>query len=988
MKKVKLIVLTLLITGVAFTQNSRIYVSATATGIANGQSWDDAYTELNDALSSALSGDTIWIAEGVYYPTNSLDRAVSFEPKSGVRIYGGFAAFENDLNQRDWIIHPVVLSGDIGIEGDSTDNSYNVVYLFQPDSNTVLDGLIIRDGVANNSLDASSTRSRLVCGGGLYIMADGSEAYPEIRNCRIEHNTAEYFGAGAMVNGANNGSVGPRWVNCEFNDNRALSNGGGLSKIGSSLVERGIDLSGCKFRRNISNARGGGVYYMDSNGNDQIEIYNCLFEENYAYTSGGSGFFFIGRVGQSMLNIHQSNFTENTSCQGAALTFFTNGNDFDGLIELDSNEFKSNKSIQLNPNNFYFNVIHCDLIATSGSKFLVSKSLFEDNNISLPGYIIEVNFSEATSIINKTTFINNNVDRIFQFGGLQNCEVWNSRFIGEKQKGISLVGNTVKTNYVNCIFTDPILFEFSSGSNFIDTCVFENCNFYNNPVYSNLVGGPSLKYLYLRNSFINSTPLDYLYKPNCTTYLSNCFLQGFDCSIQNPNVICEGGIITSGDPMFVDTTLGDFRLQPCSPLVNAGNNTYVTSNTDLDEQARIQGGTVDIGANESRAFTLANPPDIHPACVGSNNGAIAINPEFGCEPYTYQWEPPLATGPILSNLGPGNYSFTVTDSHGQVISDTLDVASAASLELSPIAADLLCGSTIGGLATVDIISGMPPFTYLWSNSATDSLLTMLSDGQYQVTVTDANGCKDSIEMTIEKFGQINLMVNGEPISCFGEEDALVSTAPANGKAPFSYLWSQGATDSLLNNLGVGQYTVTVTDAYGCTASYTFNITEPGLLQANAQATPTNSLQTPNGTASVIFVSGGTQNFTYNWSNGVSGQTISGLSTGTYTVTVTDAHGCTTTATTEVTFMVRLNELNDWQVSVWPNPMKEWLEIRAKNLPSGAWSFSLDDLLGRKLKVTNLDSSNAILNVSALPNGIYEWSLSIDNKVFKSGKVIK
>lgn len=106
------------------------------------------------------------------------------------------------------------------------------------------------------------------------------------------------------------------------------------------------------------------------------------------------------------------------------------------------------------------------------------------------------------------------------------------------------------------------------------------------------------------------------------------------------------------------------------------------------------------------------------------------------------------------------------------------------------------------------------------------------------------------------------------------------------------------------------------------------------------------------------------------------------------MTVTDAHGCTTTATTEVTFMVRLNELNDWQVSVWPNPMKEWLEIRAKNLPSGAWSFSLDDLLGRKLKVTNLDSSNAILNVSALPNGIYEWSLSIDNKVFKSGKVIK
>jgi hypothetical protein len=213
-----------------------------------------------------LAGDSIWIAESIYYPDTSGNRSASFEFKSGVKIFGDFYGNEADLAQRNWINHPAILSGDIGIHGDSTDNSYNVVYLFEPDSNTVLDGLIFRDGMANNAGNAGTVHSRLICGGGLYIMADAAAAYPEIRNCKFIHNTALYYGGGAMVNGRNGGSVGPRWINCSFESNHARNSGGGLAKFGASNNIRNDGFNSCIFSRNYANTRGGGVLYFDADG--------------------------------------------------------------------------------------------------------------------------------------------------------------------------------------------------------------------------------------------------------------------------------------------------------------------------------------------------------------------------------------------------------------------------------------------------------------------------------------------------------------------------------------------------------------------------------------------------------------------------------------------------------------------------------------------------------------------------------------------------
>jgi hypothetical protein len=276
------------LTQVSFAQN-RFYVNNSALGANNGQSWSDAFTDLQNALQNAQPGDEVWVAEGSYRPTQTSDRSISFEPRSGVKLYGGFAGNETDLVQRDWSAHPVFLSGDIGISGDSTDNSYNVVYLFQPDSSTLLDGFTICHGVADDLPASGNARDRLVCGGGLYVESGSWDAFPNVRNCRFWQNTAYIYGGGVMLNGQSDGNMMPRFVNCRFDENRSLGNGGGLARFGGSWVERGADFEGCAFSQNMAGQRGGGLYFVDSQGANKITLHNCAFDHNTAVLFGGGG---------------------------------------------------------------------------------------------------------------------------------------------------------------------------------------------------------------------------------------------------------------------------------------------------------------------------------------------------------------------------------------------------------------------------------------------------------------------------------------------------------------------------------------------------------------------------------------------------------------------------------------------------------------------------------------------------------------------------
>lgn len=129
-----------------------IYTNAAATGANTGTSWADAFPDLSAALAAAGPGAELWVAAGTYRPTPGADRTISFPLKNGVGVYGGFAGTETLRSQRDPAGNPTTLSGDVGVAGDSSDNSFHVVTADGAVSaSTVLDGFTISGGRADGA---------------------------------------------------------------------------------------------------------------------------------------------------------------------------------------------------------------------------------------------------------------------------------------------------------------------------------------------------------------------------------------------------------------------------------------------------------------------------------------------------------------------------------------------------------------------------------------------------------------------------------------------------------------------------------------------------------------------------------------------------------------------------------------------------------------------------------------------------------------------
>ncbi|MGA2071625.1 MAG: hypothetical protein ABSG97_09775, partial [Sedimentisphaerales bacterium] len=236
-----------------------IYVDTSATGANNGSSWADAYKYLQDALSAAPSGYEIWVAQGTYKPDRDTnhqsgtgDRSATFQLKNGVSIYGGFPS---GGGSRDPNIYQTILSGDIGVAGNNSDNSYNVVSGSYTNSTAILDGFTITAG--NATLD--------YLGGGMC----NYEGSPRVTNCTFIGNVA-YNGGMANYNGS------PIITNCTFSGNSATS-GGGIYNENSNPM-----LTNCTFNGN-SSYQGGGM----DDYNSSPTLTNCTFNSNSASHYGG-----------------------------------------------------------------------------------------------------------------------------------------------------------------------------------------------------------------------------------------------------------------------------------------------------------------------------------------------------------------------------------------------------------------------------------------------------------------------------------------------------------------------------------------------------------------------------------------------------------------------------------------------------------------------------------------------------------------------------
>lgn len=279
---------------------------------------------------------------------------------------------------------------------------------------------------------------------------------------------------------------------------------------------------------------------------------------------------------------------------------------------------------------------------------------------------------------------------------------------------------------------------------------------------------------------------------------------------------------------------------------------------------------------------------VRPDCNDSN-GSIDISVNGGTEPYTFEWTND-ATTEDLESISAGVYTVVVTDLTGCTAKASFFIKENNTLALTGTTKPTSCNDDSSGEVNLDVSGGTSPYTFTWSNGETSEDLSGLPTGYYTVTVQDSKGCTASAGFVVSK-NSFQVPATVLQPSCHDAEDASITLQePIGGTAPFTYQWSNGQSGTSLTDLGAGTYTVIVTDAAGCIRTLTYTINNP--LEILASAIVTNTQCNAEGYFAVdLTPSGGTAPYSYEWSNGSTEQDVGGLQSGSYTVVITDANGC-------------------------------------------------------------------------------------------------
>jgi hypothetical protein len=380
----------------------------------------------------------------------------------------------------------------------------------------------------------------------------------------------------------------------------------------------------------------------------------------------------------------------------------------------------------------------------------------------------------------------------------------------------------------------------------------------------------------------------------------------------------------------------------------------------------------------SQAVTIAAGPCgiveseiVNPACFGDCNGSIALAFINNFPPITYVWSTGDNTS-MISALCAGVYTVTVSDNAGCIISNTFTVQDPSALLTNGGGSDeTIVGND--GTAWVTPTGGTPPYSYLWDNGSTDSLIVNLSPGEYFVTVTDAHGCEAGESIVVNAFSCIaGVQFGFLPISCFGVCDGAIAISVIGGIGPFTYEWDTGDTTTSLVNLCAGNYQVVVADqGQGCTSTSSFDLAQPAAL--NAVTDEVIPLTDSTETAINITANGGTLPYTYLWS-GANGFTstqedLTSILPGYYSVIIADANGCQTgiDSIEVLDQTVGISTIPGWNLEIYPNPAYD--KVYLKGVDANEYQIQLLSSDGQVLKswrnTTTLDVRDVVAGLYIL-----------------------
>ncbi len=294
------------------------------------------------------------------------------------------------------------------------------------------------------------------------------------------------------------------------------------------------------------------------------------------------------------------------------------------------------------------------------------------------------------------------------------------------------------------------------------------------------------------------------------------------------------------------------------------------------------------------------------SCNGDSDGSAIAQGAGGTIPYAYLWDSGQS-GPTANTLNAGTHSVTITDANGCTTTNSVIIGEPTLLMATTVNnSNVTCNGLNDGNATVTATGGSIPYNYLWDSGQTVPTTNNLDAGTHTVTVTDANSCTvvASVVITEPTVLSSTVTVNSN-ISCNGQNDGNATINATGGTVPYAYSWDTGQTTQTASNLTPGGHIAFVTDANGCISSTALFISEPSGLNVSIGVDNNVSCNGLSDGGATVSPQGGTTPYSYNWDSGETSPIAILLDAGTHTVSVTDANGCSVTASVIITEPVAL-----------------------------------------------------------------------------------
>jgi len=282
-------------------------------------------------------------------------------------------------------------------------------------------------------------------------------------------------------------------------------------------------------------------------------------------------------------------------------------------------------------------------------------------------------------------------------------------------------------------------------------------------------------------------------------------------------------------------------------------------------------------------------------CFGDDTGSATVTVTGGLPPFLYAWAtPPPQTGTTASNLPQGTYQLSITDNLGCIFLDTIEIVGPDTFDAQIVPNHVTCFGYSNGYALGSPTGGTLPYTYLWSQGATQALAQGLPAGTYNLTVTDSNNCLATNTVVINQPPQLTTTVAEKQVSCFNGSDGVATSIAQGGTPGYLYEWSSNPSQQAASayNLSAGTYQVTVTDGNGCEVDGFITVTQPDSMSWDLQLKNPTCYGYSDGWA-VVTLSGGIPAYQVNWGIQKSPNSwmATGLNAGQHLLPIMDSRNC-------------------------------------------------------------------------------------------------